>query len=111
MPGPPTAGAPSIPSTGSARKTDPGDYLFHEPTAHPNKRHCRDPSRGHPTWPSPRKEQTPHRYNPDNYRALAEGLGFGKEEIITLARNSIIASFLDDDRKQELLTEVSALSG
>ncbi len=28
-------GAPSIPSTGSARETDPGDDLFHEPEAQP----------------------------------------------------------------------------
>ncbi|MDX1447589.1 MAG: adenosine deaminase, partial [Acidimicrobiia bacterium] len=41
-------------------------------------------------------------YVADNYRVLVTGLGFGREEIVTLARNSITASFLPDDRKQEL---------
>lgn len=50
-------------------------------------------------------------YVADNYRALVEGLDFGADEIVTLARNSIIASFLPDDRKQALLTEISALAG
>lgn len=49
-------------------------------------------------------------YVADNYRALVEGLGFGKDEIVTLARNSINASFLDDDRKQELLEEIDRVS-
>ncbi|MEX0757252.1 MAG: adenosine deaminase [Acidimicrobiia bacterium] len=49
-------------------------------------------------------------YVADNYRALVEGLGFGKDELVMLARNSIIASFLDTDRKQELLDEISVLA-
>jgi adenosine deaminase len=50
-------------------------------------------------------------YVADNYRALVEGLGFGRTEIVKLARNSILASFLPDDRKQELLAEIDTLAG
>lgn len=49
-------------------------------------------------------------YVADNYRALVAGLGFGKDEIVALARNSIIASFLDDERKTELLEEIAQLA-
>lgn len=49
-------------------------------------------------------------YVADNYRALVDGLGFGPDEIVTLARNSIIASFLGDDRKQELLAEIDRIA-
>jgi adenosine deaminase len=50
-------------------------------------------------------------YVADNYRALVEGLGFGRAEIVMLARNSILASFLPHDRKQELLAEIDTLAG
>ncbi|MEX2280423.1 MAG: adenosine deaminase [Acidimicrobiia bacterium] len=49
-------------------------------------------------------------YVADNYRALVEGLEFGKDELVALARNSIIASFLDADRKQELLDEIDRIA-
>jgi len=45
-------------------------------------------------------------YVADNYRALVTGLGFGSSELVTLARNSIEASFLDDTRKRALLDEI-----
>jgi adenosine deaminase len=48
-------------------------------------------------------------YVADNYRALVEGLGFGRREVVALARNSIIASFLPEDRKTELLAGIDAL--
>jgi adenosine deaminase len=49
-------------------------------------------------------------YVADNYRALVTGLGFGREEIVALARNSIVASFLDEDRKADLLHEIDDLA-
>jgi adenosine deaminase len=45
-------------------------------------------------------------YVGDNYLALVEGLGFGAEQLVELARNSIEASFLDAGRKGELLAEL-----
>lgn len=45
-------------------------------------------------------------YIGDNYRAMSEGLGLPDDDIATLARNSIAASFLDDGRKQELIGEI-----
>lgn len=48
-------------------------------------------------------------YVADNYRALAEGLGFDRERLAGLAANSIEASFLDADSKATLLAEVSGL--
>jgi adenosine deaminase len=47
-------------------------------------------------------------YVADNYQALADGLGFGPDDLIALARNSIEASFLDQVRKSELLAELEA---
>ncbi|MEX0863602.1 MAG: adenosine deaminase [Acidimicrobiia bacterium] len=38
-----------------------------------------------------------------NYRGLVESLGFGVTELVKLAKNSIVSSFLDDVRKMELL--------
>ena len=49
-------------------------------------------------------------YVGDNYQALAEGLAFDSSQFIALARNSILASFLGDERKTALLTELEALS-
>jgi adenosine deaminase len=49
-------------------------------------------------------------YVADNYRALVEGLGFGKDEIVTLARNSIEASFLPVERKRDLLGDIEAIA-
>jgi adenosine deaminase len=48
-------------------------------------------------------------YVADNYRALVEGLGFGRDEIVTLARNSIESSFLPDARKRELYDEIDGM--
>jgi adenosine deaminase len=48
-------------------------------------------------------------YVADNYRALVAGLGFGAKEIVTLARNSIVSSFLSEERKAELLREVDEM--
>lgn len=50
-------------------------------------------------------------YVADNYRALVESLGFGREELVRLSRNSIEASFLPTDRKKSLLAEIDALAG
>ncbi|MDQ2878358.1 MAG: adenosine deaminase [Pseudomonadota bacterium] len=36
-------------------------------------------------------------YIGENYRAAAEAIGLGKRELATLARNSFLGSFLDDD--------------
>lgn len=47
-------------------------------------------------------------YVADNYRALVDGLGFGRQEILRLAGNSIEASFLPRDRKDALLAEIGA---
>lgn len=45
-------------------------------------------------------------YVGSNYRGLVDALGFGQDELTTLARNSIESSFLSEDRKKELLAEV-----
>ncbi len=42
-------------------------------------------------------------YVGDNYRGLVEAFGFDRDELTTLARNSIESSFLPADRKAELL--------
>ena len=44
-------------------------------------------------------------YVKDNYLGLVDALGFGPDTVAALARNSITASFLDTERKYELLTE------
>ena len=45
-------------------------------------------------------------YMNDNYLQTAEALGLSKEHIITLAKNSIAASFANDKRKQQLYAEL-----
>ncbi|MFK4222638.1 adenosine deaminase [Streptomyces sp. NPDC019890] len=49
-------------------------------------------------------------YVGDNFRAVHEALGLGEEQLRELARNSFVASFLEDDeeRRGRLLTEVEA---
>jgi adenosine deaminase len=47
-------------------------------------------------------------YVGDNYLGLVETFGFGREELATLARNSIVSSFLDESRKTELLAEIDS---
>lgn len=49
-------------------------------------------------------------YVADNYRAVQQSLGFDDETVIMLARNSIVASFLDAPRKEALLQELEAMS-
>lgn len=49
-------------------------------------------------------------YVADNYRAVATGLDLGRDELITLARNSVEASFLPVDAKAQLMSEIAALS-
>lgn len=47
-------------------------------------------------------------YVGENYFALADDLGFGEQRLAILAANSIISSFLEDDRKRELLAELES---
>jgi adenine deaminase len=42
----------------------------------------------------------------DNYLAIADALNLDRDDLIRLARNSIEATFLDDDPKAALLTEL-----
>jgi len=49
-------------------------------------------------------------YVADNYRALQEGLGLADDVMVGLARNSIEASFLGDDRKRALLGELDRVA-
>ena len=42
----------------------------------------------------------------DNYIAVRDALGLSRDEIVTLARNSIVASFLEDAAKNKWLTAV-----
>lgn len=48
-------------------------------------------------------------YVGENYFVLADDLGFGEQRLAMLAANSIESSFLDDDRKQELLKELESV--
>jgi adenosine deaminase len=50
-------------------------------------------------------------YVADNYRALGEGLGLDEHALVGLARNSIVASFLDAARKRDLLADLEAATG
>ena len=47
-------------------------------------------------------------YVGDNYVQTAAALGLTRDEVVTLARNSIEATFLDDAEKAELLAELDA---
>lgn len=49
-------------------------------------------------------------YVGDNFRGLVDAFGFGSEELATLARNSIESSFLDDERKADLIDELDRIS-
>lgn len=48
-------------------------------------------------------------YVGENYFALADDLGFGEQRLAMLAANSIESSFLDDDRKKQLLAEIESV--
>jgi len=49
-------------------------------------------------------------YVGDNYREAQESLGLGDSTMVALARNSIVASFLDEARKADLLRELDEVS-
>ena len=46
----------------------------------------------------------------DNYVAIAEALDLSRDDVITLARNSIEATFLSADEKAALLAELDAVA-
>lgn len=48
-------------------------------------------------------------YVGENYFALADDLGFGEQRLARLAANSIESSFLQEDRKNELLAEIETV--
>ena len=45
-------------------------------------------------------------YLGDNYQRVAEAVGFDEDDLVTLARNSILSSFMDETRKAALLSEI-----
>ena len=47
-------------------------------------------------------------YLTDNYVAVAEALGLGRQDLVTLAANSFAASFLDEGHKDRLIAEIRA---
>lgn len=47
-------------------------------------------------------------YLNENFLALKRSLGLSREQALTLARNSMTASFLDEDGKRRLLREIDA---
>lgn len=49
-------------------------------------------------------------YVGDNYEALSTGLGFGESALVSLARNSILSSFADEQRKADLVAELDEVS-
>ncbi len=46
-------------------------------------------------------------YMNENFLAVQEGLGLSAEDLTQISRNAVEASFLDEDRKKELLRELS----
>lgn len=47
-------------------------------------------------------------YVNDNYRAVRDAQGLGRSEILRLARNSLVGSFLDDTEKRRCLADLEA---
>ena len=45
----------------------------------------------------------------NEYRVAARDLGLDRKKLADLARNGVRASFLGDDRKQEILAEIDAV--
>jgi len=45
-------------------------------------------------------------YIGENFKAATAGLGLSRKDLVTLTENAIEASFADDERKRELLTEL-----
>ena len=50
-------------------------------------------------------------YVNDNFRAVTKALGLTKPELVTLAKNSFLGSFLDDDDKARHLTAIDFYAG
>jgi len=50
-------------------------------------------------------------YVAENYAALRDGLGFGREEFRVVAENSFKASFLDEGEKEKRLHEIASYFG
>jgi adenosine deaminase len=46
----------------------------------------------------------------DNYLSVRDALDLSRDEIVTLARNSIVASFLDKEAKENWLTAIDSVS-
>lgn len=49
-------------------------------------------------------------YVGDNYERIATDLGLGEEALVSLAHDSIVSSFADEERKSELLSELDGVS-
>jgi adenosine deaminase len=47
-------------------------------------------------------------YINDNYRAAAAGRGLGRDQLATLARNSFLGAFLDEEAKARHLARLDA---
>ena len=47
-------------------------------------------------------------YVNENYKAVAAAVGLDAADVVKLAQNSVVASFVDDERKQVLLDKVNA---
>ncbi len=50
-------------------------------------------------------------YLNDNYFAVADALNLNRDEIVTLAKNSFLGSFLSDDDKARHLADIDAYVG
>ena len=50
-------------------------------------------------------------YVADNFGASAAALGLSREQLLTLARNSFVASFLSDQQKRAHLDELARFAG
>ncbi|HWC37193.1 MAG TPA: adenosine deaminase [Acidimicrobiales bacterium] len=49
-------------------------------------------------------------YVEDNFRGIVETFGFGQGDVAQLARNSFVASFLDDETKLRHLADIDAMT-
>ncbi|MBM3537685.1 MAG: adenosine deaminase [Alphaproteobacteria bacterium] len=47
-------------------------------------------------------------YVGDNYRAVQQALGLGRDELIAVARNGFLAAFMPEDERKKALTEFDA---
>jgi adenosine deaminase len=47
-------------------------------------------------------------YVNENYKAVVDAVGLDANDVIKLAQNSVVASFVDDGRKQELLDKIAS---